>query len=404
MPNILMISYAWPPRGSVGMIRTTRFAKYLIRFGHSVTVVTEGEPSGNLLRWDMDEAELGKAKVYKVSSRRNRSLFCRMRNRINPQLEMDWFRSVNAALGDFLKDGNYDVIISSSPPESSHLIARRIKQKIKKPWIADLRDLWSHDHYRGFGFFRRKALSLVEEKPVLKEADRIVTVSEGWADFLKKDYGGRVRVITNGFDEDWFKNRNRAARSKFRISYLGKLNGFHQDISVFLKAVKDALNREDISGEKFEVNFYISGYGKPNIKEMVERTHLAGIVNERKSVSLSKAVDIMQNSDLLLLVGWEGLSAGAWRPRKLYEYLGSRTPMLLVNGCENTELAGILRSTRSGTVANNISDIRNEVARYYNDFMLDKPHKLDEKKDSLNEYTAFNVTKKLCSLIEEIKP
>jgi len=37
--------------------------------------------------------------------------------------------------------------ISSSPPVSTHLIASQLSKEQPIPWIADLRDLWTQNHY-----------------------------------------------------------------------------------------------------------------------------------------------------------------------------------------------------------------------------------------------------------------
>jgi|GEM_PF-6082227 len=401
MSSILMVSYAWPPLGGVGMIRMAKFAKYLIKFGHRVTVLTRGGSNGNI-HWDIKEPELDRVNLHTVNSPQKKYFFHRINQRINPQLELDWFYSVNSGLKELLKDIKCDVLISSSPPESAHLIALTLKKKLNKPWIADLRDLWSYDHYRNFNIFYRAFLSR-QEKNVLKNADRIVTVSEEWAEFLRKRYGNRVRVITNAFDEDWYGASTPVARDKFRISYLGKLNAYHQNIFPFLNAVRDIVHKGDVSREKFEINFYISGYGKPDIKKMTREMGLEKVVNEYEPVSLGKAVDIIRNSELLLLVGWTGLSAAGWRPQKVYEYLGSGVPVLLTNNLENKELTELLVSTGSGVAANDVGSVKKEILGRYVNFIVKNADKPSRAKNTLTEYRADNVTRKLHRLVEEVK-
>jgi glycosyltransferase involved in cell wall biosynthesis len=373
------------------MIRMARFAKYLIRAGHSITVLTKGAPEGNLT-WDFKEPELYKVKIYKVPVIQKNSV----KDRINPQLEIAWFYSVKDKLNTLLEGMACDVIVSSSPPESAHLIAYEIKKRIKKPWIADLRDLWSLDHYRGFGPIRRKPLEW-EEKKILKQADKIVTVTDGWGEFLKKGYGNdRVRVITNAFDEDWYKD-------KFRISYLGKLNEKHQEIIPFLDSIKTIVKSGNIPRENLQVDFYVSGYGKPDIKKLALERDLEDVVHEYEPVPIGKAIDIMKSSHLLLLVGWKGMSSQGWRPQKVYEYIGSRTPILFVNHSENAELRNLIRSANAGTLAGPLG-INTIILRYYRDFRILIESRGEVKKTTVehNKCNAKNVTDRLISLIEEL--
>lgn len=402
MKKILMISYDWPPRGSVGMIRPARFAKYLLKMGYDVSVLTKDVSGEGNIYWDIEEPILDKVKVFKVAPVKRNSFSNYVKEKLyRSQFKADWFCAVRNRINTLLKDIKPDVVISSSPPEGTHLIAAMIKEKLNKPWIADLRDLWSRDHYRNFGLLQRSVLDLYE-KSVLNKADIIMTVSETWADFLKKRYGGRVRVVTNGYDNEYFERIPYKAKNKFTISYLGKLNALHQDISAFLDALKDVIENGKISGDRLEVNFYVSGYGKPDIKKSALKRGLWGIVNEYNPVPLSKALAIMKNSSLLLLVGWKGLSSEGWRPQKVYEYLGSGTPIFLVNGKDNKELIKMVHSTQIGSVAKDISDIEREITRHYNNFISQKQNKIDECKGIFNEYNASNITAKLCQLIEEI--
>lgn len=398
MKNVLIISYDWPPYGSVGMIRISRFVKYLIKSGYNISVLTKSNSGKGNVYYDIEEPLFEKVKVIRIKPTRERPLISYIREKIHPQFEAAWFYAVKDQMDSFLKDIDFDIVISSSPPESTHFLAALIKKKYKKKaWIADLRDLWSHDHYRSFDFLRRGIL-VNEEKNVLNKADSIITVSETWASFLKKRYGNKVTVIANGYDEEYFKKIPYKKRGIFTISYPGKLNSKHQDISVFLNTLRDIIKSGDIYPDKIKVNFYISGYNKPKIENLARQMGLSDIVKEHGPVPLSRALDVMKNSSLLLLVGWKGISAEGWRPQKVYEYIGSGTPMLLIGGSKNTELAKLVLSTQRGTIANDRLTVKKELMRYYSNFIANK---INNRNVSSEEYKASSITKKLCDIIEK---
>jgi len=395
--NILFISYDCNPSTAspVAAIRTMRFVKYLLRRGCNITVVTRNRP-------EEADKELKKVRYVEIPLVET-GLIGRVGAKINPQLEPAWFDAVKYEMEarKKLEGVRVDIIISSSPPESSHLIGAWLKTKLGKPWIADLRDLWSHDHYRNFPPWRRELIRLLEEKGALKKADRIITVSDDWGKCLKKQYGARVSVITNSIDTELHDEVKKVKQDKFRIAYLGKLNAEHQDITPFLKAIKTLVDRSKISQDRLEASFYVLGYGKPDITAAANRLGLSGVVREHKPVPFKKAVEIMKNSGLLLVVGWnKGLSIKGWRPQKVYEYIGSGTPVLLINGSENEELREVVKEV--GCVADNASEIEEEILRQYKRFEKNGINENSYDPALIKRYEAANATNRLYEIMEEM--
>jgi len=248
--NILIISYDCDifSASPVGAIRVMRFAKYLTRFGCKITIITRKPPRNERIKKDADLAKINFIKVPLIESSFIAKTKAFMSDRLNPQLEMAWYQAARYQIETqgVLSGIDADIVLSSSPPESSHLIGSWLRERLGKPWIADLRDLWSHDHYRSFNALRRIPLKL-REKGALKNADRIITVSNKWSEFLRKEYGDRVSAITNSFDEEQHNVVKRVGQDKFRITYLGKLNSKHQDITFFLEAVKELVEENKIA-------------------------------------------------------------------------------------------------------------------------------------------------------------
>ena len=88
-----------------------------------------------------------------------------------------------------MKENPVDVIISTGPPHSMHLIALKLRQKFNIKWIADFRDPWTfvdyYDQLKISKWADKKHHKL--EASVLKNADKTVTVTWSWAeDFNKK--------------------------------------------------------------------------------------------------------------------------------------------------------------------------------------------------------------------------
>ena len=109
-------------------------------------------------------------------------------------------------LKKYLEENPVDVIVSTGPPHSMHLIAMKVAAATGIPWIADFRDPWTKMFY-----FKHLCLSawagrkhrLLESK-VLDNADVVVAVSPLVQDEFKAMTDTPVELITNGFDEDDF--------------------------------------------------------------------------------------------------------------------------------------------------------------------------------------------------------
>ena len=113
-----------------------------------------------------------------------------------PDARCFWIKPSAKFLIDFLKKNRVDAMISSGPPHTTHMIALAVKKKLNIPWIADFRDPWTQiDFYDQLQLTkwadgRHKRM----EKEILKNADRVVTVSWHWAEDLKRIGGKEVQV------------------------------------------------------------------------------------------------------------------------------------------------------------------------------------------------------------------
>ena len=112
-----------------------------------------------------------------------------------------------------------DVIFSSAPPYTTHLIAKRLSLSNKIPWVADFRDPWTDRfyNYENKRWLIAQKLDKYLEDSVIKNADKCITVSRTISKYYKKPF----EVIHNGYDEDDFSNIIPYKNKNIVISYLG---------------------------------------------------------------------------------------------------------------------------------------------------------------------------------------
>ena len=184
-----------------------------------------------------------------------------------PDPKIFWVSSSVKFLQKYVNENSIDVIISTGPPHSMHLIAKRISKKNNIKWIADFRDPWTdlyyNNEFKQLSFAKQKNKKL--EKSVLENADLILTVSNALKnDFLK--IAKNVSVITNGFDSEVLKDEQVILDSKFTISYIGLLPK-QSNPKVFFKVLKDLCDanqdfKNDLNIEELSIidDFTIGNY------------------------------------------------------------------------------------------------------------------------------------------------
>jgi glycosyltransferase involved in cell wall biosynthesis len=263
--------------------------------------------------------------------------------------------------------GRVEAIFSSSFPVTAHLLAYRLKQATGRPWIADFRDLWTENHYADYSSRLRKRIDQKIEAKLLEQADIITTVSDEWAETLRRMTGGkrRVEVIRNGFDASEFAPIASRRPDKWTITYVGLFYGAKQDPSAFLEALRRVINSGKVARD--DVRFNIVGEPDPYVQEMVARFGVADITNFTGFVSHRESLAQQVNSSLLLLIVHKEQTNAGHVPGKLYEYLGARRRILAL-AHEGFEAARLINEARAGTVveSTDIAGIEQALIDSYN--------------------------------------
>ena len=172
--HLLIITYYWPPSGGSGVQRWLKFVKYLSKIGWEITIYTPENPEfpvtdESLLRdvpnsiniltqpiWEpysIYKKFVGRSKKDGIgasfmseekepSKAENFSRWVRG-NWFIPDARKFWVKPSIKFLSPRVQKGEFDMIISTGPPHSMHLIALELKEKFGTPWLADFRDPWT---------------------------------------------------------------------------------------------------------------------------------------------------------------------------------------------------------------------------------------------------------------------
>ena len=217
-----------------------------------------------------------------------------------------------------------DVVLTTSPPGSVHLVGAAVKRALGVRWIADLRDsLLAHQDRRSdTAAVRVKARTVrVVAGLVARRADAIVTAFDSIGDEMRAlSPTGRIVTITNGSDFDDFDGMAYTPGERFRITHTGAFFG-QRDPKPFLRALAE-------SGLEDVVVRFVGGFRAAD-REFAESLGLADRVEVIPFVPRRHSLELQRDSEALLLIASEAGGRGTGViPGKVFEYVAAERPIL----------------------------------------------------------------------------
>ena len=357
--RVLLISYFFPPYNTIGAVRVGKTARYLLEQGFDVRVLTAVEQSwkGALplnLRLEIPEDKV----VYAGSPRLSRfvgSLIRRLTGGESGNGHFAWFPFAFLEAMRLINTWTPDVLFASGLPVTSFWAAFLISKRTKIPWVAELRDLWADNPT--YAPWRRFVEGAVE-RLVLPSASGMVTVSEPLADTLRRKYGKKVVVVYNGFDDGvMLETQNADTSGRLKILYTGTLYKKWRDPTPLFLALKEL----GPLAENVQVAFY--GPGLEFAVEAAEQAGVRSCVDVYPPVSYEESLRLQAQSDVLLLLQWADPREKGIYTGKLFEYIGSRRPILSVGPTDN-EPSELIVSHGFGVALNRPHEIAAQIKRW----------------------------------------
>jgi glycosyltransferase involved in cell wall biosynthesis len=240
-----------------------------------------------------------------------------------------------------------DVVLTTSPPPSLHLLGATVKRTTGAAWVADLRDpLTSHPHRRGY----ESRLARVKESTVggvgrlvASQADAVVAASEPIAEEMRAlKPKGKIVTIANGCDFDDFAGLEHHTSDRLRITHAGHFHG-KRDPRPFLRALAES-GLDDVV-VRFAGDFRVADREYAEALGLGDRIELLGEVSRRRSLELQRDSDV-----LLLLIPESGGRGKGVLTGKIYEYLAAERPILAAVPPDGAA-AQLVRDTGAGVVA-----------------------------------------------------
>ncbi|WP_405198603.1 glycosyltransferase family 4 protein [Christiangramia sp. LLG6405-1] len=426
MKKALIVTYYWPPAGGPGVQRWLKFVTYLRDFDIEPVLYIPENPGYPLLdkslvaeiptgirilkqpifepyqvaeifsRGDSKTISSGIiAKEQEQSAIQKLMLFVRG-NFFIPDARKFWIKPSVRYLKSVLEKEKFDVLITTGPPHSLHLIGLALQKSVGIKWIADFRDPWTeigyHKKLKLTQSSRQKHLNL--ESEVLNKADHIITTSHTTKAEFESKTTRPIRVITNGFD----KLQEEPSRSEyFEISHIGSLLSGRSP-EILWKAIAEIV--EDYSVFRNKLKIRLAGKISSEVKQSIIELGLQKYLQIEGYVSHKVALELQNRASILLLLEIDSVETRGIIPGKIFEYFAAKKPILAI-GPENWEAGKMVLDTQSGTYLL-FSDKEKVKSWIMDQFYQKEAQGIKQINSDISKYHRREITGELADLIKKI--
>ena len=349
-----MIAYHFPPlAGSSGIQRTLRFVQHLPSLGWQPLVLT-ADPRAYEKTSDDLLTDVPAGTVVRRAFALDTARHLQFRGRYvgwmaRPDRWISWkFDAVRQGL-KLTEEYKPDVIWSTYPIATAHVIASNLHKKTGIPWIADFRDPMAQDDYPADPVTRQKYLEI--EADAAAHACFCVFTTPGAARIYQQRYpqaAGRMVVLENGYDEESFASAGhqpsianpQAPESRPLVMlHSGIVYPSERDPTHLFMALGRLQKEGRLSPDDLRIRFRASVHD--DLLQRLAQTHGAqDFIELCPAIPYREALAEMLTVDALLVM--QASNCNAQIPAKIYEYLRAGRPVLGLTD-PGGDTAGVLR-------------------------------------------------------------
>ena len=374
--RVLMVAYHFPPMSvSSGIQRTLRFAQYLPEHNWEPLVLT-AHPR---VYPGVSEASLAEVppglcvrRAFALDTARHLSLrgsYPRLLA-VPDRWSSWWLGAVPAGLA-LIRKFKPDVLWSTYPIATAHLIAHTLHRLTGIRWVADFRDPMAQDGYPSHRLAHRSFEWI--EYQALKHCERAVFTAPGAVALYEQRYPdipkSRLRIIENGYDESSFSGAEHGTEragprdGPLVIVHSGSVYPSERDPRPFFGALSDLRARGVIKAGDLRIVLRATGCDD-YLRGLIEQNGIGAIVSLEPTLPYRAALAEMLAADALLVL--QASNCNYQVPAKLYEYLRARRPILALTDPVG-DTAAVLKQAGIDSIAP--LDSRQEIASLLTRFL-----------------------------------
>jgi glycosyltransferase involved in cell wall biosynthesis len=360
--KVLLVTLYFPPAGGGGVQRSLKLAQYLPALGVETHVLAPDDP-----KWIHRDEQVrvptqawvhraryvgpkGRKPAEELHGKTGLPLLATQarlasRRLLVPDENVSWnLTAIPAAVRIARREG-IDAVITTSPPNSVHLVGAAVQKATGAKWLADLRDSpVAHPHRRAESAAVRakEKVDAAVARLVARRADAISCVSDAIAREVRAlSPQGRVATIPNGCDFDDTAGLAYNPAKRFRITHAGSFFG-KRDPRPFLQALADS---------ELDVVARFLGDFRSTDREWAEGLQLGDRLELIPYAPRATSLALQRDSEaLLLLIPDAGGRGKGVLSGKVFEYLAVGRPILAAVPPDG-EAAELIRGTGAGIVA-----------------------------------------------------
>ncbi len=382
--KVLLVTLYFPPAGGGGVQRPLKFATHLPALGIETHVLAPDDP-----KWvhrDEDLVPPTQAWIHRVRyvgpkgrlpaeelhgltgiERAGRKAALTFRRMLVPDENVSWNLTAAPAAIRIARREGIDVVVTTSPPTSVHLVGAAVKRATGARWIADLRDsLVANPHRRVESRLVRAKEATGEgvARLVARYADAVTAVSEPIGEELRTLGADRVKTIANGCDFEDFAGLSYEPGSRFRLTHTGSFFGRRSP-----RPILEALAGADADiVARFVGDFRAADRDWASGLDLGDRLELHPYLPRRQVLELQR-----DSEALLLLIPESGGRGRAVLSAKVFEYLAAERPILAAVPPDGAA-AELIRETGAGIVVapDDVDGLRAALVRLEGDWRAGK--------------------------------
>ena len=430
MKRVLVIAYYWPPSGGSGVQRWVKFCKYLPAEGWQPVVYAPENADYPSLDPSL-EADLPKdlevlrghiwepyaayrkllggknasTQVTEISSgkktwKQRLSLWIRA-NLFVPDPRVGWVKPSVKTLKAYLAEHPVDVIVTTGPPHSVHLIGLQLHKALGIPWIPDFRDPWSRMYYLKYLPMTERTWKKLcrQEQTVLDSCSTVLACTPLVQEEFQAQTHTPVACITNGFDEaDFAEKLLPRWDGHFNITHTGLFAADGNPLALWkvlgILAASEPGFREDL-------RIRLVGKVDKEILESIKAAGLSANVVALGPQNHATAILEQRAATILILPMRNDAQYRPILPGKLFEYLAARRPILGI-GQEDGAMARVLFSAKAGITADweDTAPMRAFLANAWRQHCEGGVPATD---GDISPYTRRNLTHTLAQLLSQVR-
>ncbi len=385
--RLLVVANPYPPMVSAGTTRVVRFLRHLPEHGWEATVLTaraQGVAPESAVR--VVRAPVPVPRQLLGGGRRS--------TRINrwitvPDPYMAWIGPAVREGRRLMQSEPFDVVLSSSPRPSVHLVAASLARLSGVPWLADYRDPWSNYQFRAYPTKAHRRAHRGLEAWALRSAAAVTAVNRPIVDDLVTRHpwlAGHAAVLPNGFDRAEARE-DISLGSGFWLVHTGRLYGREQQVGAFLAALATLPS---------EVKALFVGVDESRVIPEARRHGLESRVRVEPFVPHERSLGYQRAADALLLVNGrrrESMSS------KVFEYLEAGRPVFAISPSGSAARA-LFAEVGGGTCVLPGDDMGGPLASFVESVRLGTAPVADGQ--ALERYDLVRLTAELAALLDRL--